>query len=363
MPAFTLEGFESPEEVQTRVGKAKEAALVPKGDINSMIYQTAARGQSALGDAFQSALGQEDPQVAKARNIQEMMKDLDPTTSEGLAEGEKRLREAGEIAAAEVTHKKYVEMRKLEAAEKPKGGKYGIKEIKVGSDIQTWETFNGKPTRILAKADRFSPDDMGLTGAGENALSKAIGKAKGTQIVEGQTSAKKANQGLRTATQAQNLLREGIISGQFANLKIGVASIAKAAGIDVGTDLENTQAFMAKMGNATLDILGSGALGAGTGISDNDRKFAKQIAGGEITLTEEAIKRIIDLNAKVNQNIIKFHNDDFNTVRDKSPVDLSVTASPWKSFAEYDKEEMEAAKKKLNNQKKQGWSIKPIGGQ
>ena len=68
MPAFTLEGFESPEEVQARIGKAKEGAFMPKGDINSLIYQTAARGQAGIGEAVQGALGQEDPAVAKARS-------------------------------------------------------------------------------------------------------------------------------------------------------------------------------------------------------------------------------------------------------------------------------------------------------
>ena len=95
MPAFTLEGFESPEEVQARIGKAKEGAFMPKGDINSLIYQTAARGQAGIGDAIQGALGQEDPQVAKARKVQELMQGLEPDDPESYFEGSKRLNAAG----------------------------------------------------------------------------------------------------------------------------------------------------------------------------------------------------------------------------------------------------------------------------
>ena len=124
MTAFTLEGFESPEEVQARIGKAKEGAFSPKGDINSLIYQTAAQGAAQQGGAVAQALGYEDPAVKKARGIQELMKDLDPTSSKGLYEGSKLLFDAGFTAEGSAVATKALETRKAEqAAESGKGGR------------------------------------------------------------------------------------------------------------------------------------------------------------------------------------------------------------------------------------------------
>ena len=95
MPAFTLEGFESPEEVQARIGKAKETAFRPQGNINQMIYQTAAQGAAGLGGAVAGALGYEDPALKKAKQVQELMKGLDPSDPESYFEGSKRLNQAG----------------------------------------------------------------------------------------------------------------------------------------------------------------------------------------------------------------------------------------------------------------------------
>lgn len=93
--AFTLQGFESPEEVQARIGKAEQAALRPTGDINQMIFETAARGGAGLGTAVAGALGFEDPAVKKARQVQETMQGLDPADPQSYFEGSKRLNEAG----------------------------------------------------------------------------------------------------------------------------------------------------------------------------------------------------------------------------------------------------------------------------
>lgn len=165
---------------------------------------------------------------------------------------------------------------------------------------------------------------------GENALTKAIGKKAGEQIVANKDLAVKASDSIRNANEAIKLLDEGVVTGFGANFIVNAGRVAKRLGFDVGTDIENTQAFAANQGKAVLDILGSGALGAGTGISDNDRLFAKQIAAGDITLDEKSIRRIIALNAKVSSNVINRHNKEFSAIADKSPIDLRVELPEFK---------------------------------
>ena len=159
---------------------------------------------------------------------------------------------------------------------------------------------------------------------GENALTKAISKTFGKKIVENKELAVKAAASIRTANESIKLLDSGVITGFGAEFITNLGRAVKRLGFDVGTDVENTQAFFANQGKAVLDILGSGALGAGTAISDNDTKFAGNVAGGTQTLDEKSIRRIIALNAKVSKNVIERHNKDFAKIKDKSPVDLKV---------------------------------------
>ena len=96
--AFTLQGFETPEEVQARIGKAEQAALVPRGDINQMIYQTAAQGAAGMGGALATALGYEEPAVARARSRQELMAGLDLTDRDSLIQAARIAGDRGDIA-------------------------------------------------------------------------------------------------------------------------------------------------------------------------------------------------------------------------------------------------------------------------
>lgn len=164
---------------------------------------------------------------------------------------------------------------------------------------------------------------------GENALVTALGKKGGEQLVENKDKAVKAAESIKTANESIKILDSGIITGFGAEFITNLGRVVKRMGFDIGTDVENTQAFVANQGRAVLDILGSGALGAGTGISDNDRLFAKNIAGGNIVLDEKAIRRIISLNAKVSKNVIERHNKEFARVKN-SPIDLKVELPAFK---------------------------------
>ena len=141
--AFTLEGFESPEEVQARIGKAEQAAFRPQGDINSMIYQTAAQGAAGMGGALAQLAGYEDPAVKKARGIQEMMKDLDPSTSKGLYEGSRRLFEAGFTAEGSSVATKALETRKAEqSAESGGRGSYStLQDVQLPDENGVMQTY------------------------------------------------------------------------------------------------------------------------------------------------------------------------------------------------------------------------------
>ena len=196
MPAFTLEGFESPEEVQARIGKAKESAFAPQGDINQMIYQTAAQGEAGLGDALATGLGYEDPAVKKAKEIQEMMKDLDPTTSEGLYSGARRLFERGMVAEGSAAAAKALETRKAEDAAKRKagsgrGGYTTLQDVQLPDEkgvMQTYKVPFDHRTGQYKWDEKILPSPKGAPAKRLVAKSVAEGKLEGVSETEARIS-------------------------------------------------------------------------------------------------------------------------------------------------------------------------------
>jgi len=110
---------------------------------------------------------------------------------------------------------------------------------------------------------------------------------------------------------SRSLMEEGIITGAGANFLAGMASIGVQLGIvpqGVEDTLIATQTFMAERGKQVLALLGSGDVGSGTGISDNDVKFMKEVAGQQITLNKETLARIMRIEERAARNAIATSN-------------------------------------------------------
>ena len=83
--------------------------------------------------------------------------------------------------------------------------------------------------------------------------------------------------------------------------------------------IANTEAFLGNAGNLVAEAIT--AFGAGTGLSDADRDFAKQIVAGDpAAFTEEGIRRILKLQA----HIVKFKVEQHNKKVANSPAASSV---------------------------------------
>lgn len=83
---------------------------------------------------------------------------------------------------------------------------------------------------------------------------------------------------------------EGVITGQLAKPEL----FLKAVGADLGMnfpDVATTQEYMATAGRQVGSIIR--LFGAGTGLSDADRQYAERIAGGDINVPIDALKRIV----------------------------------------------------------------------
>lgn len=135
----------------------------------------------------------------------------------------------------------------------------------------------------------------------ENELSKALGKAAGEEFAGMSTQARGA-MGMLEQTQ---LLEPLVNSPNFISGTLGDArlTVAKALGLP---GVEETQTYFAAVGRQVGENIK--LFGAGTGLSDADREFAKQMAAGSIELTPASIKKIIGINKVVSAQVIKNYN-------------------------------------------------------
>lgn len=166
-----------------------------------------------------------------------------------------------------------------------------------------------------------------------NLPGKEFGKELGVQIAkdmikERLPQARKAVAGLQTVREARNLLDEGAFTGKFGPAQLAFGAALQDIGIDYGGDaVANTQAYTAAMGREVGDLVTM--FGAGTGLSDADREFAKQMAGGDIAITEKALRKILDLNERARRNALKQYNKDAKSVMESEygqslPFDITV---------------------------------------
>ena len=145
----------------------------------------------------------------------------------------------------------------------------------------------------------------------EKKFSEAIGTAAAGRLDTYRNNADSAVRTIETSRQLTPLLDDPkFISGTFADAKL---ALARAAGIDVAS----TEAYFAGIGQQVAERIT--AFGAGTGLSDADREFAKSIAGGNPVTTAEGIRRIIRINNESARSVINKYNTERERLSEKSP--------------------------------------------
>lgn len=98
----------------------------------------------------------------------------------------------------------------------------------------------------------------------------------------------------------------GVFSGAFADKMKFAAKVGAFFGIPDDGKIQNTEAYGAAIGSRVASMVK--AFGSGTAISDGDRRFAAAMAGGEITLDEKSMRRILDIGEKAARGKIDQHN-------------------------------------------------------
>jgi len=158
----------------------------------------------------------------------------------------------------------------------------------------------------------------------EKAFEGELGKGQAEGVIKSRAAAQDAAAIIDTVKTGRDIMKSGMITGAGADFLVNLNQGLKTAGIDAGyADASaNSQAFAANMAGNVGKLIKQ--FGAGTGLSDADREFAKEMAGGRISLDAKAINRILEINEKAARNTITRHNKDVKGVKTNIPLEVEM---------------------------------------
>jgi hypothetical protein len=142
-------------------------------------------------------------------------------------------------------------------------------------------------------------------GAGVNVnLGQAPEKSVFDRMSEITGEAQSAARSLPSFATARKALGDGTITGFAADQRLYLRKLGTLFGMP-DEAVANTETFRSAMAPTVLALVKG--LGAGTAISNADREFAEKAAGGNITLDEGSIKRLMEIGERAAQEKIKQH--------------------------------------------------------
>jgi len=158
--------------------------------------------------------------------------------------------------------------------------------------------------------------DLGEEANGE--FVKYLGRARGTQVVEDTENAKATLLTMQVIQDQWDIITSeaGVFTGMGAEaIQLPLSKLLMKAGLisqDTENAVANTEVFIANSGNLVAEVIKN--FGAGTGLSDADREFAKGIVGGTVALNEASLKRLIKIQARASMRKIRMHNKNIKTL-------------------------------------------------
>lgn len=202
---------------------------------------------------------------------------------------------------------------------------YGPEVLTNGGKVQRdkFDPQTGTLTTITGDKPPASVTNVNMKQ--ESAFEGELGKENVKDIKGTQAKAKEAVIGINTIHQARNLLDSGVITGVGAEYRTKFGQALQQMGFSKSDNkIANTQAFTALMASNVGQMIKQ--FGAGTGLSDADREFATKMAGGDISIDEQSIRKILDLNEKASRNVIKLHNQSVKGIKSMIPLDVPEPA-------------------------------------
>jgi hypothetical protein len=195
-------------------------------------------------------------------------------------------------------------MRNYEYAKSPAGGNYK-------GSFDQFKALSAPKTSITL-------------GPQEKAFETELGKGQAEGLIKSKTAAIDAAAIIDTVKTGRDIMKSGVITGAGADFLVNLNQALKTAGIDAGyaDAAANSQAFTSNMASNVGKLIKQ--FGSGTGLSDADRKYAIEMAGGRVSLDAKAINRILDINERAARNVIARHNKDVKGIKTNIPLEVEA---------------------------------------
>lgn len=133
----------------------------------------------------------------------------------------------------------------------------------------------------------------------------------GDQIVKAREAARDVPQRIQAIHEARGALDQGAITGALADWRLPAQKLFGLTPDQVA----NTEVFRASVGREVLGQIK--ALGANP--SNADREYIEKVAGGQITLDEASLRRILDIQEKYARQTLRTFNREAKTIMDANP--------------------------------------------
>jgi len=159
------------------------------------------------------------------------------------------------------------------------------------------------------------PEVQRIENIGSEMAEKIMGEGV-ANLSSGREAANKAVTSIESIdTSLDNL--DNMFTGYGATFRMDVARAARVAGIDLAEvdQIENTEQYASLAGARVADYITN--LGAGTGLSDADRDFAKEVVAGKIEMSPKTMRRLLTIIRKQNVRTISQYNSLRDGVEDK----------------------------------------------
>lgn len=180
-----------------------------------------------------------------------------------------------------------------------------------------------KPEDIVKGAKDPNAPASKIEFVQEKAFDQELGKANVKDIKDTQVAARDSADIIDTIHQGRRILDAGVITGTGAEFLTNFGQALIRAGFTEREDVvANTKAYVALMAGNVGKVIKQ--FGAGTGLSDSDREYAAKMVGGDISVNEASIRKILDMNESAARNVIARHNKSVSGIRSQIPLTVDV---------------------------------------
>ncbi len=257
---------------------------------------------------------------------------IDPANSRAgimaaIQKGPQALADA--INASKLGNEKFMELNKPSNITVNQGGQTQIlQKAGLGGPLTSAGIYADVPLPAAVEEQNKRIAKAGASNinlpAQEKAFEGELGKGQAEDLIKNRAAARDAALIIDTVKTGRDIMKSGMITGAGADFLVNLNQGLKTAGIDSGyaDAAANSQAFTANMAGNVGKLIKQ--FGAGTGLSDADREFAKDMAGGRISLDAKAINKILDINERAARNVITRHNKDVKGIKTNIPLEVEL---------------------------------------